>query len=207
MAKWLKKKWIIPDFCSPPSLCPSLPPSSRLHPAKHAKLPSAIRAAMYCVLHGINAEWNQTTPGPTADQNQPSTSQPSQCSRGISDGRDYCGSAERTNHRHGCFTIHRIPNNNGSRRLLNNSCCGGVCTMRPNRRRWPIPLWWGITWLHRWVALLKWRVSRWSRISGLAGRWITRLAVRRWLVRHLGSDSSVVWLVAVKGFPRKIYNR
>lgn len=165
--KWLKKTWIIPNFCSPPSLCPSVLPSSRLHSAIHAKLPSAIRAGMYCVLHGIDTEWNQTTPGPAADQNQPSTSQPSQCSRGITDGRDYCGSAERTNHRHGWFTIHRIPNDNGSRLLLNDSC-GGV--LRPNWRRWPIPLWWGITWLRRWIALLRWRVSRLSRISGLTGR-------------------------------------
>lgn len=136
----------------------------RLHSAESAKLPSAIRARMNSILHTIDAKRNQTTASPATHQNQPSTSQPSQCARRIHHRCDYGCRAVRANHRHGRLPEHSTSHNDSLR--LSDDRCGSLAL------RWRcIPLWW------RWVALVRWWVALLWRIARLL--WISRLSWRR----------------------------
>lgn len=152
-----------------------------LHSAENAKLPSAIRARMNSILHTIDAKWNQTTADPTAHQNQPSTSQPSQCTRRIYHRSDNGCSAVRANHGHGRLPVHSTSHNDSLR--LSDDRCGSLAL-----RRWrSIPLWRWITLLRWWVALW-WGISRLLWISGLTWRRIAcRCCLIRWrFIRHDG---------------------
>lgn len=155
-------------------------PSICLHSAVHSELPSAIGTRVACILHSIHTEGNQTTPSPTADQNQTSTSQPSQRTWVVSYARDYSCTAIRADHGHGRFAIHCVPHNNSSW-LLDDRC--RVCSLAGRWRR-PIALRRRVALLRWWVALLWW-VAWLLRISGLGWGWVASLI--RWrLVRHLG---------------------
>lgn len=154
-----------------------------LHSAERPKLPSAIRARVDGILHTIDAKRNQATASPTAHQNQTSTSQPSQRTRGILHRCDYGCTAVRANHGSGRLAEHSTSHNNSLR--LCDDRCGSLAL------RWwrPIPLW-------RWVALMRWWVALRWRIAWLL--WISGLAwwriacsswlIRWWFIRHDGSS-------------------
>lgn len=157
-----------------------------LHSAVNSELPSAMRAGMNGILHAVDTERNQTTTNPTADKDQPSTRQPSQCTGRILYGSDNGCSAVGANHRHGRFAVHRVPHNHSLRLLYD---CGSVSGLTGRSWRRPVALrWWPIPYPRWWIGL-RWRVARllwirwwpWRRITGL--RWLIR---RRSRVRHYG---------------------
>lgn len=162
-----------------------------LHSAENSKLPTAIGAGMNGILHAVDTERNQTTTSPTADKDQSSTSEPSQCTRSVLHRSNNGCSAVRAHHRHRSFAIHRIPHNHSLRLLYDCSSLSGLSRRRrPVALRWrSVPLWWWpIPWPRWWVTLW-WRVTwllwigwrPWRRITGL--RWLIR---RRSRVRHYG---------------------
>lgn len=150
-----------------------------LHSAEHTKLPTAIRARVNSILHAIDTKRNQATASPTANQDEPSASEPSQSARGIHHRRDYGCSTVRADHGHGGFTIHCIPHNNSL--WLRDDRCGSALALL----RWrPIALWRWIALLW-WVALLLWRIARLLWVSGLTcWRWIAWSLIRWRFIRH-----------------------